>query len=107
MWPIILLALLCWVLVLSLTAFALFGLDKRKARRGQYRVPEKILFLSAILGGSPGAILGMRFFHHKTLHKRFRYGLPAILALQVLLCLYLLIWQAGGAASVCPLHLQR
>lgn len=74
-----------WVLLMSVLSFSLFGQDKRRARRGQWRIPERTLFLTALLGGSPGAILGMRLFHHKTLHKRFRYGLPLILALQAVL----------------------
>lgn len=82
---------LCYFLAANAAAFVLFGADKRRARRGQRRIPERTLFLSAGLGGCVGAILGMRVFHHKTLHKRFRYGLPAILTLQLLLAGFL-IW---------------
>lgn len=60
-----------WVLALSILDFALMGIDKRKAKRGAWRVPEKTFFLVAVLGGSPGAILGMRLFHHKTRHWYF------------------------------------
>lgn len=83
--------LLIYLLAVNAAAFVLFGADKRQARRGRRRIPEKTLLLSAGLGGCVGAILGMRVFHHKTLHKRFRYGLPAILALQLLLVGFL-IW---------------
>lgn len=72
----------CYVLVLSVVSFGLMGLDKRKAKRDQWRIPERTLFLSALLGGSPGAVLGMHLFHHKTKHWYFRYGLPAVLLLQ-------------------------
>ena len=70
--------------------FLVFGLDKWKARRkvrneAVRRVPEKTLFLLSILGGSVGALLGMRVFHHKTKHWYFRYGLPALLVLQLAL----------------------
>ena len=75
---------LLWLLVWNFVAFALMGVDKAKARRGRWRIPEKTLFLSAILGGSVGAMLGMSLFRHKTQHRRFRLGLPLILALQVL-----------------------
>ena len=75
---------LLWLLVWNLVAFALMGVDKAKARRGRWRIPEKTLFLSAILGGSVGAMLGMSLFRHKTQHRRFRLGMPLILALQVL-----------------------
>ena len=61
------------------------GLDKCRARRDQWRISEKALFLPAVLGGSVGAILGMRLFRHKTRHWYFRYGLPALLLLQILL----------------------
>ena len=87
--------LLVWVLAWTVIAFALMGIDKAKAKRHKHRIPEKMLFLSAILGGSVGALLGMKAFHHKTLHKTFRFGIPAILALQVLIPLALLLWRRG------------
>ena len=74
-----------YLLLGNLTAFILFGVDKRRAKKGLWRIQEKTLFLSALLGGCPGAILGMKAFHHKTLHKTFRFGIPAILALQIIL----------------------
>ena len=74
-----------YLLVINFTAFALMGLDKCRARRDQWRISEKALFLPAVLGGSVGAILGMRLFCHKTRHWYFRYGLPALLLLQILL----------------------
>lgn len=80
-----------YLIFINLLAFALFGADKRRAKTARRRISERTLFLSALLGGSAGAILGMRCFRHKTLHKRFRYGLPLILAAQVLLCLYLFL----------------
>ena len=58
-------------------------------------MPEKTLFLLSILGGSLGALLGMKAFHHKTLHKTFRFGIPIILALQILIPLALLLWRRG------------
>ncbi len=82
--------LLCWLALINLAAFLAFGLDKRRARRKEARpsvrrVPERTLFLLAALGGSAGALLGMRFFHHKTRHRSFRWGLPALLLLQLAL----------------------
>ncbi len=74
-----------YLLAVNVLAFSAMGLDKRKARRGAWRVPERTLLGLAAIGGSVGAICGMRTFHHKTLHKRFRYGLPAILFLQLAL----------------------
>ena len=89
--------LACWLLLINLAAFLVFGLDKWKAKRKEKkesvrRVPERTLFLLAAIGGSVGALLGMKAFHHKTLHKSFRFGIPAILALQVLLPLGWLVW---------------
>ena len=77
--------LLGYLLLMNLIAFVLMGLDKRRARRDKWRISEKTLFLPAVLGGSLGAIAGMRLFHHKTKHWYFRYGLPALLLLQILL----------------------
>ena len=81
-----------YLLLMNLAAFAVFGADKRRARRGAWRVPEKTLFLLAIVGGSAGAIAGMRCFHHKTKHWYFRYGLPAILCAQLALALFAVYW---------------
>ena len=78
-----------YLLLINLTGFLLMGLDKRRARRGEWRIPEKNLFLTALLGGSIGSILGMHTFHHKTKHWYFRYGLPTILLAQLLLLLWL------------------
>jgi len=81
----LLLAALAYLLLINLAAFLTFGADKRRARRGAWRVPEKTLFLLAALGGSAGAVAGMRRFHHKTKHWYFRWGLPAILCAQLAL----------------------
>lgn len=78
-----------YLLLINLTGFLLMGLDKRRARRGQWRISEKALFLPAVLGGSLGAIAGMRTFRHKTKHWYFRYGLPALLAVQLALAAFL------------------
>ena len=78
--------LIVYLLLINIAAFALFGADKRKARRGDWRISEKGLFLSAVLGGSLGAMIGMRLFHHKTKHWYFVIGIPAILVLQIIGC---------------------
>ena len=74
-----------WVLFWSILDYVLMGIDKWKAKRERWRVPEKTFFLVAILGGSLGAILGMYAFHHKTRHWYFKWGLPAILIAQIAL----------------------
>lgn len=83
--------LLLWIYlaVINVAAFATFGADKSRAKKDAWRVPEKRLFLLALLGGSLGANLGMHLFHHKTRHWYFRYGLPAIFAAQLALGVYL------------------
>ena len=90
--------LVLWLVIINLTAFLTFGLDKWKAKRNEKkgnvrRIPEKRLFLLAALGGSVGALLGMKVWHHKTLHKSFRFGIPAILAVQILLLAGLWVWR--------------
>lgn len=72
-----------YLLAVNLAAFALMGLDKRRARRGKWRVPERSLFLPAVLGGALGGTVGMRVFHHKTRHWYFRYGFPLLLLIQL------------------------
>lgn len=81
--------LLLYLLVINLAGYALFGVDKRRAIRHRWRIPENDLLLTAILGGSLGCIAGMLSFHHKTLHPKFRYGLPVILIIQIILFLWL------------------
>lgn len=81
--------ILIYLLIINLIGFALMGIDKRKAIHHKYRIPEKTLFLTALLGGSIGSILGMQTFHHKTKHWYFVIGMPAILILQILLIFFL------------------
>lgn len=73
----------------NLLAFALMGIDKRKAVKGAFRIPEATLFIIAIIGGSIGSIAGMYTFRHKTRHFKFVYGMPAILVVQILLIILL------------------
>lgn len=71
--------------IVNIIGFAIMGIDKAKARKRAWRIPEATLFLIALIGGSLGTTIGMHFFHHKTLHWYFLYGMPAILILQILL----------------------
>ena len=76
---------------INLVTFFVYGIDKYRAKRGAWRIPEKTLFVLPLLGGSVGAIAGMRVFHHKTKHWYFKYGLPLILLLQLALVVWLKI----------------
>lgn len=78
-----------YLLAINILAFALMGVDKTKARRNNRRIPEKILFLIAVFGGSVGAIAGIFLFRHKTKHLSFVIGLPVILLLQLIAALWL------------------
>ena len=84
-------ALWGYLILMNLIAFALYGIDKRRAKQGAWRISEYTLLLVALLGGSLGALVGMRYFRHKTRHRKFRYGVPLILLLQLGLGLYLFL----------------
>ena len=78
------LVLMGYVLVINLISFALMGIDKNKARKKAWRIPEASLFLFALVGGSIGSIAGMYTFRHKTRHWYFVMGMPLILILQII-----------------------
>ena len=81
----------CYILGINVIAFLVYGVDKLKAKRGKWRIPESTLLLLAAIGGSLGAWLGMKVWHHKTMHKKFQYGVPLLLILQLALGAYLCI----------------
>lgn len=78
-----------YLLAINLITFIVYGIDKYKAKKTKWRIPEATLLLMAAIGGSIGAWLGMKAWHHKTLHKKFKYGIPAILLLQITAIIYL------------------
>ena len=77
--------LLNYLVLINAITFIVYGIDKLKAPKGKWRIPESTLLLLAIIGGSIGAWYGMKVWHHKTLHKKFTYGIPLILAVQLAL----------------------
>ena len=79
-----------YFLAINLLTFVLYGIDKVKAKLNCWRIPEEALLWLAVLGGSPAALLSMHLFHHKTLHKKFRYGVPAILIIQIVAVSFLI-----------------
>ena len=83
------LILLVYLVIINIVGFAMMGIDKKKAKKRSFRIPEASLFIIAVIGGSLGSIAGMYFFRHKTRHWYFVYGMPAILVLQIILALVL------------------
>ena len=81
--------LLVLLAVMSVFLFAMMGIDKGKARRGTWRIPEKTLFVFALLGGAVGGTAGMFLFRHKTKHLSFRLLFPLLAAAQLALCAWL------------------
>ena len=81
--------ILCYLLAVNLATFLLSGSDKYKAKKNRWRIPEATLLTVAAIGGSIGAWAGMRVWHHKTMHKKFKYGIPVIIIMQIALVVYL------------------
>ena len=77
--------MLIYLLIINIIAFIMYGIDKWKAHRKQWRISEKMLLFLAVIGGRAGALAGMYIFHHKTLHKMFTIGVPLILVIQVMI----------------------
>ena len=82
--------IICFLLAINIATFLLYGIDKYKAKKNKWRISEATLLLMAVIGGSIGAWIGMRLWHHKTMHKKFKYGIPLIIIMQIALAVYLL-----------------
>ena len=76
---------LYYLFVINILTFAVYGIDKWKARQGSWRISEATLLMLAVIGGTIGALLGMQVWRHKTMHLKFKYGLPLILLAQIAL----------------------
>ena len=81
--------ILCYFTAINFIAFFAYGIDKLKAKKGKWRIPESTLLLLAIIGGNIGAWLGIKVWHHKTLHKKFKYGIPLIVIAQIAIAVYI------------------
>ena len=81
--------IIVYLIVIYFISFIMMGLDKYKAKKRAWRIPESTLFVLALIGGSVGSIAGMHLFHHKTRHWYFLYGMPAILIIQILIVIAL------------------
>ena len=82
--------ILGYLVIINIVTFVVYGIDKWKAKRGNWRISEATLLMLAAIGGTIGALLGMKVWQHKTMHLKFKYGLPLILLAQIAL-IYLII----------------
>lgn len=81
-----------YLAIVNIIGFIVMGIDKKRARKKAWRIPEATLFLIAIIGGTIGSIIGMYTFHHKTRRWYFVYGMPAILLLHIVIIVYLIFF---------------
>ncbi|MGL4345913.1 MAG: DUF1294 domain-containing protein [Cellulosilyticaceae bacterium] len=82
--------IITYFVIINLVGFMVMGIDKRKAKKKQYRISEKTLFTVALLGGSLGTTWGMNHFRHKTKHWYFKFGMPSILIVQIAIVVWIL-----------------
>ena len=80
---------LIYLAVINVVTFFMYGIDKWKAKKSKWRIRETALLGFAVLGGSLGAWLGMKVWHHKTLHRKFRYGVPLLIIVQIALLIFI------------------
>ena len=81
--------LIIYLAAVNVVTFFMYGIDKVKAKRSKGRISEAALLWMAVIGGSIGAWLGIKIWHHKTMHKKFKYGVPAIIILQIAAIIYI------------------
>ena len=83
---------LAYFITVNVLGLVLFGIDKWKAKHDKWRISEATLLSVTVIGGSIGAWVGMKVWHHKTMHKKFKYGIPLVMVLQFALLLFTLYW---------------
>ena len=83
---------LAYFITVNVLGLVLFGIDKWKAKHDKWRISEATLLSVTAIGGSIGAWVGMKVWHHKTMHKKFKYGIPLVMVLQLALLLFTLCW---------------
>lgn len=93
-------ALLIYFLAINAVVFVVYGIDKHKAKHAKWRISEATLLMLAIVGGSIGAWCGMKVWHHKTMHKKFKYGVPAIFILQLTLAVWIINRMAQAPMAI-------
>lgn len=89
--------IIIYIIAINVVAFIVFGFDKLRARQKKWRIPEATLLLLAVVGGSIGAWAGMLVWRHKTMHHKFKYGVPVILILQLAIVTWI-IYKFGASA---------
>lgn len=94
--------LIIYLAFINVVTFLAYGLDKAKSKRKQWRTPEAVLLGLAIIGGSAGAWLAMRIFHHKTQHSKFKIGIPIIFYIQ--LTIIFLFWELTTKNKYCQIY---
>lgn len=82
--------ILIYLIAINIVTFFAYGIDKWKAKRSKWRISEATLLGMAVIGGSIGAWLGMRVWHHKTMHKKFQFGIPLIIVAQIVLVIWII-----------------
>ena len=82
--------ILIYLVAINVVTFFAYGIDKWKAKRSKWRISEATLLGMAVIGGSIGAWLGMRVWHHKTMHKKFQFGIPLIIVAQIALLIWII-----------------
>lgn len=82
--------ILIYLFAINIITFFMYGIDKWKAKRSKWRISETTLLGLAVIGGSIGAWLGMRVWHHKTMHKKFQLGIPLIIVAQIVLVIWII-----------------
>ena len=96
--------ILIYLIAINVVAFFLYGIDKWKAKRSKWRISEATLLGLAVIGGSIGAWLGMKVWHHKTMHKKFKYGIPLILVVQIVIVLLTSCKTKQAVELSAPIH---
>lgn len=89
--------IIIYIIAINVVAFIVFGIDKLRARQKKWRIPEATILLLAVVGGSIGAWAGMLVWRHKTMHRKFKYGVPVILILQLAIVTWI-IYKFGASA---------
>lgn len=105
--PSILRVVILYLVAINVVTFLLYGIDKFKAKRLKWRIPESVLLGFAVIGGSVGAWLGMMVLRHKTQHNKFRYGIPLILAMQIAILILVSCKTEQAVETVKPLPENR